>query len=117
MHCKAKRQQFASHRSASWLPKHPRQNTTSPMRNLMAVLWASVALLFVARTIQAWSRAGYQVLAAEAYRQLSTDLQKRATEILKAHPDYEKWKESFTGEAANLDLTFLFAKAGGIAIV
>ena len=55
MHCKAKRQQFASHRSAFWLPKHPRQNTTSPMRNLMAVFCASLALLFVAHTIQAWS--------------------------------------------------------------
>ena len=24
--------------------------------------------------------------------------------ILKAHPDYEKWKDSFTGDSANLDL-------------
>jgi hypothetical protein len=34
------------------------------------------------------------------------------TEILKAHPDYEKWEKSFTSESANLDLpTFIFMRA------
>ena len=34
------------------------------------------------------------------------------TEILKAHPDYEKWEKSFTSESANLDLpTFIFIRS------
>jgi hypothetical protein len=34
------------------------------------------------------------------------------TEILKAHPDYEKWEKSFTSESASLDLpTFIFLRS------
>jgi hypothetical protein len=34
------------------------------------------------------------------------------TEILKSHPDYEKWKDSFASESANLDLpTFIFIRS------
>ena len=50
----------------------------------------------------------HQVIAAQAYRQLSPDLKTKVTEMLKAHPDYAKWKDSFT---ANLDLpTFIFMR-------
>jgi S1/P1 Nuclease len=80
------------------------------MKNLTTILF--LALLFVAHHTQAWSGAGHQVIAAEAYRQLSPALQAKVTEILKSHPDYEKWKESFTGDSANLDLgTFIFLRA------
>src|SRR5664279_3929000 len=80
------------------------------MKNLTAII--SLALLFVAQNIQAWSGAGHQVIAAEAYRQLSTPLESKLTEILKSHPDYEKWKESFSGDSANLDLgTFIFLRS------
>ena len=92
------------------LPSPPRQNTPSLMKNLTAILF--LALLFVAQTTQAWSGAGHQVIAAEAYRQLSPALKTKVTEILKSHPDYEKWKESFTGDSANMDLgTFIFLRA------
>ena len=34
------------------------------------------------------------------------------TEILKAHPDYEKWEKSFASESPNLDLpTFIFIRS------
>jgi hypothetical protein len=80
------------------------------MKFLTATLF--LALLFVAQTTQAWSFAGHQVIAAEAYRQLPPALKAKVTEILKAHPDYEKWKGSFTGDSANLDLgTFIFLRA------
>jgi hypothetical protein len=52
----------------------------------MAMLCISTALLFHPNA-QAWSGAGHQVIAAEAYRQLPPPLQKKVTEILKAHPD------------------------------
>jgi hypothetical protein len=38
-----------------------------------------------------------KVIAAEAYRQLSPPLEKKVTEILKAHPDYEKWDNPVSG--------------------
>jgi len=80
------------------------------MKNLTAILF--LALLFIAQSTQAWSGAGHQVIAAEAYRQLFPTLRTKVSEILKAHPDYEKWKESFAGDSANMDLgTFIFLRA------
>jgi hypothetical protein len=71
-----------------------------------------LALLHLHFSALAWSGAGHQVIAAEAYRQLSPDLQEKATEILKAHPDYEKWEKSFTSESPNLDLPmFIFMRS------
>jgi hypothetical protein len=81
------------------------------MNKLATILCISTALLF-SPPAQAWSGAGHQVIAAEAYRQLPPDLQKKVTEILNAHPDYEKWKESFTGDSGNLDLPlFIFIRS------
>ena len=80
------------------------------MKNLTVI--SCLALVFLARNTQAWSGAGHQVIAAEAYRQLSTARKAEVTEILKSHPDYEKWKESFTGDSANMDLgMFIFLRA------
>jgi hypothetical protein len=56
------------------------------VNKLATIVWISTALLFHPNA-KAWSGAGHQVIAAEAYRQLSSALQKKATEILKAHPD------------------------------
>src|SRR5208283_3200617 len=71
------------------------------------------ALLVLARVpALAWSGPGHMVIAAEAYRQLSPKLKKKVTEILKAHPDYEKWEKSFTGNNSGLGLdTFIFMRA------
>jgi hypothetical protein len=81
------------------------------VNKLATILCTLIASLFQPNT-KAWSRAGHQVIAAEAYRQLSPPLQKKVTEILKAHPDYEKWEKSFTGDSANLDLpTFIFIRS------
>jgi hypothetical protein len=80
------------------------------MKNLTAIFF--LALVFLAQNTQAWSGAGHRVIAAEAYRQLSPALQMKVSEILKSHPDYEKWKESFAGDSANLDLgMFIFMRA------
>jgi hypothetical protein len=80
------------------------------MKNLTAIIF--LALLSVAQPTQAWRCAGHPVIAAEAYRQLSPALKTKVTEILKSHPDYEKWKESFTGDSANMDLgMFIFLRA------
>lgn len=79
------------------------------MKSLTAIVF--LAVLFIAQNTQAWSGAGHQVIAAEASRQLSPALKQKATEILKVHPDYEKWEKSFTSESANLDLpAFVFMR-------
>jgi hypothetical protein len=82
------------------------------MKRLVTV-WAAVALFpFAGARAIAWSSAGHQVIAAEAYRQLPPEVKAKASEILKAHPDYEKWKASFTGDSAGVDLdTFIFMRA------
>jgi hypothetical protein len=74
----------------------PQQNTTSLVNKLATILYISTALLFHPNA-KAWSGAGHQVIAAEAYRQLSPPLEKKVTEILKAHPDYEKWDNPVSG--------------------
>jgi hypothetical protein len=56
------------------------------MNKLVIILCISTVLLFHPNA-KAWSGAGHQVIAAGAYRQLSPNLQKKVTEILKAHPD------------------------------
>ena len=82
------------------------------MKHLVPV-WTGVALFLLSSVrAPAWSSAGHQVIAAEAYRQLPPALKAKANEILKAHPDYEKWRDSFTGGSAGLDLeTFVFMRA------
>ena len=82
------------------------------MNKLATLLSISLALLLLPPTAQAWSGAGHQVIAAEAYRQLTPALKAKVAEILKAHPDYEKWKESFAGDSATLNLDmFIFMRA------
>jgi hypothetical protein len=56
------------------------------VNKLATILCISTALLFHPNA-NAWSGAGHQVIAAEAYRQLSPALQKNVTEILKARSD------------------------------
>lgn len=80
------------------------------MKKLGSTLF--LALLPLHFSALAWSGAGHQVIAAEAYRQLPPDLKKKVSETLKAHPDYEKWEKSFASESPNLDLsTFIFMRS------
>lgn len=53
------------------------------MKHLVMILYISTILLF-SPIAKAWSGAGHQVIAAEAYRQLPPDLKTKVTEILKA---------------------------------
>ena len=67
--------------------------------------------------VSAWNGAGHQVIAAEAYHQLSPATKAKVNQILKAHPDYQKWKESFTGDSSlDLDM-FIFSPTGDLDCV
>jgi hypothetical protein len=82
------------------------------MKTLLTLLLGLSSILLPCSPVLAWSGAGHQVIAAEAYRQLSPTLQKKVSEILKAHPDYEKWEKSFTSDSASLDLpAFIFIRS------
>lgn len=51
-------------------------------------------------------------MAAAAYRQLSPALKEKVSEILKSHPQYEKWKRSFRSDNSSLDLSaYVFLRA------
>ncbi|HEV2330480.1 MAG TPA: S1/P1 nuclease [Verrucomicrobiae bacterium] len=45
--------------------------------------------------IAAWDGAGHMAIAAEAFRQLTPELKAQATEVLKAHPDYQQWANAY----------------------
>ncbi len=96
----------------AYLGDSPPPNDTFPMKKLACLFWTSSPLLLFLNGAQAWSGAGHQVIAAEAYRQLAPALQKKVTQVLQAHPAYEKWKGSFISESPALDLaTFIFIRS------
>src|ERR1700761_5626216 len=43
----------------------------------------------------AWSDTGHLIVAAEAYQQLSPELKAQVFEILKSHPEFEKWEKAY----------------------
>ena len=53
------------------------------------------------------------MIAVEAYKQLSPELKGKVTEILKSHPDYQKWKDSYEKAGQqSIDLpTFIFMRS------
>jgi hypothetical protein len=82
------------------------------MRESRAFFFAITLFVLPALSVRAWSGAGHQVIAAEAYRQLSPELKAKVTELLKHHPDYEKWEKSFSADNTNLDLPlFIFMRS------
>ncbi len=67
----------------------PQCHKINPMKLILSLLACLVQL-----SCFAWSGPGHMIIAAEAYRSLSPDLQKKVSEILKKDPDYEKWATS-----------------------
>ena len=84
-----------------------RKPTSLGMKEMTAICRAAIALWLVPLAAQAWSAAGHQVIAAEAYRELTPDLQKKALQLLQSHPQYGKWKESLGGDTEGLDFGML----------
>jgi hypothetical protein len=76
------------------------QPDTRAMKQMTTALRATAALLLGHLTACAWSGAGHEIIAAEAYRELGPALQKKAVQVLEAHPQYAKWKESLHGDTA-----------------
>jgi hypothetical protein len=64
------------------------------MKDRITFLCASAALLLFRLTAGAWNGAGHEVIAAEAYRELSQAQQRKAVHLLEAHPRYAQWATS-----------------------
>ena len=69
------------------------------MRQVSSILFAggilAVATFFHPQSAFGWSAPGHSTIAAEAYRQLPPEYQAQVFDILKAHPDFEKWKNHY----------------------
>jgi len=53
------------------------------------------AWLFCCSNAFSWSSAGHIVIAAEAWHEFSPGFRSKVFEVLKSHPAFEQWKESF----------------------
>jgi len=52
------------------------------------------------------------VIAGIAYKELSPETKHAVGTLLKSHPDYQKWTNSFAGDSAGMDLdTYVFMRA------
>ena len=89
-----------------------RAGKKSGVKDKKTLLLGAGLLLVSCLPALAWSSGGHVVIAAEAYRELSPELQAKVAEVLKAHPDYGKLAGNFRPETPGLDLgLFLFLKA------
>lgn len=52
----------------------------------------------------AWSGGGHMVIAAEAYKELSSGLKARVDKILESHLNYAEWKSSYEQSVKSMDL-------------
>jgi hypothetical protein len=69
------------------------------MRKILAPFLAACCL-FIPHFAMAWGGAGHQVIAAEAYRDLSPELKAEVFAALRAHPDFAKWEKACHSNAA-----------------
>ena len=59
----------------------------------------------------AWGGAGHQVIAAEAYRQLSPELKAEAFSVLSAHPGFAKWTNAYHPNASLDVAAYVFIRS------
>ena len=64
------------------------------MRKFLSLFMLGSTLL-LPKLALAWSDTGHLIVAAEAYQQLSPELKAQVFEILKSHPEFEKWQKAY----------------------
>jgi hypothetical protein len=82
------------------------------MKKTLSFLF-SVAVVFLPWSdALGWSGGGHMVIAAEAWRELSPQMRTNVTQLLKSHPDYQKWQSAYAADTNNtVDLaTFIFVR-------
>jgi hypothetical protein len=73
------------------------------MKLILRAICLALPFLLLPNFALAWGGAAHQVIAAEAYRQLSPELKAEVFAVLKAHPDFSKWQNSYQPNA-NFDM-------------
>ncbi|MDE2103403.1 MAG: S1/P1 nuclease [Patescibacteria group bacterium] len=82
------------------------------MKNIFSAAAILGLLLSGCVTSYAWSSPGHMVIAAIAYRDLSVTERANVDELLRHHPDYQKWTNSIRGGAPDLGLgAYIFMRA------
>ena len=81
------------------------------MKRFFTIIWIVVGLAISQRGVLAWDGAGHMLIAAEAFRQLSPELQAQAVEVLKAHPDYDEWVKSYHPNPTISQAAYVFMRA------
>ena len=64
------------------------------MRKFLSLFILTSATLLPSLAL-AWSDTGHLIVAAEAYQQLSPELKAQVFEVLKSHPEFEKWQKAY----------------------
>jgi hypothetical protein len=65
------------------------------VKRIPAAILGIAGLIAFQSNLPAWDGAGHMAIAAEAFRQLTPELQAQAVEVLKAHPDYQQWVNAY----------------------
>ena len=79
--------------------------------NIMKPIFLGIlGLALIPNFAQAWGAAGHILIAAEAYRQLSPELKAQAIEVLKVHPDYQKWAAAYHPNANFDQFAYVFMR-------
>ena len=74
-------------------------------------LFLAICSLLLPSNVFAWGSAGHQVIAAEAYRELSPQCKAEVLEVLKAHPDYQKWSAAYHPNANFDQFAYIFMRS------
>ncbi len=74
-------------------------------------LFLAISLLLVPGSVWAWGSAGHILIAGEAYRELTPQLKAQSIEVLKAHPDYQKWMNAYHPNANFDQFAYIFMRS------
>ena len=69
--------------------------TNIVVKQLTHIFLAIISLGLIRTNAFGWGSAGHQVIAAEAYRELTPELKAQVIEVLKTHPYYTKWSKAY----------------------
>ena len=77
-----------------------------------SILSFTLLLLMLSQSAFAWSGAGHMAIAAIAYNELSPEQKKKVTDILKSHPDFDKWQAARQKDGTDMEIgAYIFEKA------
>ena len=81
------------------------------VNRIVVCFWIVASLALFQCRVFAWDGAGHMLIAAEAFRLLSPELQAQAIEVLKAHPDYGEWVKSYHPNPTISEAAYVFMRA------